>query len=102
LEIRMHHSTPSSMPSTGVVRLREIIGDRRRGIPAIVPVSKSSWWAGVRSGRYPAAYKLGPRTTAWRREDIAALVAELGTAESVGNNADNRSPESTRATAARP
>lgn len=62
------------LPSTGYLRLPQIIGDAKRGIPAIFPVSKSAWWAGVRDGRYPASVKLGPRTTAWRVEDIRTLI----------------------------
>lgn len=33
-----------------------------------------STWAGVKSGRYPKPVKLGPRITAWRAEDIWALL----------------------------
>ncbi|HXD35423.1 MAG TPA: AlpA family phage regulatory protein, partial [Rhodanobacter sp.] len=33
-----------------------------------------TWWNGVRSGRFPKPVKLGPRTTAWRVEDIRALI----------------------------
>lgn len=43
----------------------------------IIPVSRSSFWAGVRSGRYPSACKLGPRTTAWRKKDIIDLAEKL-------------------------
>lgn len=57
------------IPLTGFVRLPQILGT--------VPVSRSSWWAGVRSGRFPKAVKLGPRTTAWRAEDIHALIASF-------------------------
>ena len=39
-----------------------------------IPVSRSTWWAGVKTGRFPKPVKLGPRTTAWRVEDIRALV----------------------------
>jgi prophage regulatory protein len=42
-----------------------------------VPVCKSQWWAGVKSGRYPKPVKLGPRTTAWRVEDIRALIDNM-------------------------
>ncbi|MGH8586210.1 MAG: helix-turn-helix transcriptional regulator, partial [Gammaproteobacteria bacterium] len=42
--------------------------------PAVIPVGKSTWWAGVRSGRYPTPVKLAPRITAWRVEDIRALI----------------------------
>jgi prophage regulatory protein len=47
----------------------------------MVPVSKSTWWAGVKSGNYPKPVKLSRRTTAWLREDIEALctrIAERG------------------------
>lgn len=53
---------------TGYLRLPQIL--------AIIPVSKSTWWAGVRSGRYPQPTRtLGERITAWRVEDIRALIA---------------------------
>lgn len=65
---------PMALPETGFVRLNQIVGDSRKGIPAIIPISKSSWWAGVKSGRYPKAVKLSERTTAWKIEDIRALI----------------------------
>ena len=60
----------------GFLRLKQIIGDRSASppIPAIIPVSASSWWAGVADGRFPKAIKIGPNTTVWRWEDIEALV----------------------------
>lgn len=60
------------LPSTGFLRLSQIIGDRKAEppIPAIVPVSRSTWWNGVKDGRYPQPVKLGPKVTAWRVEDI--------------------------------
>jgi prophage regulatory protein len=60
---------PPSLPATGFVRLASLLA------PAgPIPVSKSTWWAGVKSGRYPQPVKLGPRITAWRIEDIRALI----------------------------
>lgn len=56
----------SSVPPTGFMRLPAVL--------AVIPVSKSTWWAGVKSGRYPKAIKLGERITAWRAEDIRALI----------------------------
>ncbi|MFE3837835.1 helix-turn-helix transcriptional regulator [Pseudogemmobacter sonorensis] len=64
------------LPETGFLRLPQIIGDPDRGLPPIIPVKKTCWWQGVRSGRFPASVKLGPRITAWRVEDIRALIAE--------------------------
>jgi predicted DNA-binding transcriptional regulator AlpA len=66
------------LPKTGFVRLPQIVGrkptDNDPGIPALYPVSASTWWAGIRSGRFPKPVKLGPRITAWRVEDIRALI----------------------------
>lgn len=55
--------------SAGFVRLPEVL--------KIIPVGRSSWWEGVKSGRFPESVKLGPRTTAWRAEDINNLVKDL-------------------------
>ncbi|MDM0053668.1 AlpA family transcriptional regulator [Variovorax sp. J22R115] len=46
-----------------------------------VPVSRAAWWKGVKEGRYPAAIKLGPKTTCWRSSDIDKLIAELASAK---------------------
>lgn len=64
------------LPQTGFLRLRQIIGDLSADppIPPIIPVRKSTWWQGVRDGRFPKPVKLGPRTTAWRVEDIRKLI----------------------------
>ena len=64
------------LPETGFLRLPQIIGDPKADppIPAIIPVKKSCWWDGVRSGRFPKPVKLGPRITAWRVEDIRTLI----------------------------
>ncbi len=42
-----------------------------------IPVSKSTWWAGVRDGRFPKPVKLSERTSAWRSSDIDALCKNL-------------------------
>lgn len=68
------------LPQTGYVRLPQIIGNPKAEppIPAIIPVGKSTWWQGVKDGRFPKPVKLGPRTTAWRVEDIRALIENMG------------------------
>jgi len=55
------------------LRLEEIIGNKKKGIPAMIPVSRSSWLAGVKSGLYPQPVKLGMRTVGWKYSDIKAL-----------------------------
>jgi|SoimicMinimDraft_3_1059731.scaffolds.fasta_scaffold03099_3 predicted DNA-binding transcriptional regulator AlpA len=65
----------STLPTTGFLRLRQIIGDKSAGIPAIIPVARSTFLAGVRAGVYPKPVKLSPGVTAWRVEDIRHLIA---------------------------
>lgn len=48
--------------TAGFIRLHKVL--------ELVPVSKSSWWNGCKSGKYPQPYKLGDRTTAWKVEDV--------------------------------
>lgn len=54
------------IPETGFVRLPQIL--------AVYPISRSAFWAGVKEGKYPAPVKLSARVTAWRVEDIRALI----------------------------
>lgn len=68
----------SDNPICGFLRLKDIIGDRKTGIRPLIPVSKSTWWAGVKSGRYPAPTRaLGPRITAWNAVDIRGLIESV-------------------------
>lgn len=71
----------STLPETGYLRLPQIVGKPSTAtapaIPALIPVCKSTWWSGVRSGRFPQPVKLGERITAWRVEDIRALIEQV-------------------------
>lgn len=76
-------SPASALPATGFLRIHQIIGKRattpgNQGIPALVPVSRATWWAGVKSGRYPRPVKLSAKATAWRVEDIRSLIERIG------------------------
>lgn len=64
-------SQSPTLPETGFVRLTSILAPN-----GPIPVSRSTWWAGVKSGRYPQPVKLGPRIIAWRVEDIRRLINE--------------------------
>lgn len=61
------------LPETGFLRLRSILAP-----VGPIPVSKSTWWAGVKDGRFPKPQKLGARITVWRVEDIKALIESGG------------------------
>lgn len=65
--------TEKEMPSLGsqerFIRLPDVL--------KLIPVSRSSWWAGVKSGKYPKSVKLGLRTTAWRSSEIESLIQSI-------------------------
>lgn len=63
----------NALPETGFLRLPEVL--------KLYPVSRSTWWAGVRAGRYPQPVKIGERCTAWRAEDIRALIESAASAK---------------------
>jgi len=71
----------NQLPETGYLRLPQIIGDPgdpkanppKPPIPAVIPVSKSTWWAGIKTGIYPPGVKISARCTAWPVGQIRAL-----------------------------
>jgi hypothetical protein len=68
----------SYLPEIGYLRLYQILGNPKANppIPPIIPVSRSTWWAGVRTGRFPKPVKLSPGITVWRVEDIRTFINE--------------------------
>jgi prophage regulatory protein len=54
------------LPETGLLRIKQVL--------RFVPVSRSNWWEGVRTGRYPQPLKLSERVTCWRASDIRRMV----------------------------
>jgi prophage regulatory protein len=60
-------TTNVHLPETGFVRLPPIL--------TVFPISRSAFWAGVKTGKYPKPIKLSPRCTAWKVEDIRKLIA---------------------------
>lgn len=61
------------IPETGFVRLSQIM--------EVIPLGKTSWWAGVKSGRFPKPIKLSERCTAWKAEDIRDLIKHISEGE---------------------
>ena len=67
---------PAILPPVGFVRLPTVL--------SLFPVGRSTWWAGIRDGKFPAPVKLGPRVSAWRVADIRALLASYERRETEG------------------
>ena len=61
------------LPETGFLRLQAVL--------RFIPVSRSTWWAGVKTGRFPKKLKLGDSTTVWRAEDIREYIQRQKTIE---------------------
>lgn len=74
-------SVAPQIPVIGFLRLKQIIGDPKKGVVPIIPVSRSTWLAGVKTGRFPAPVHFPPRTTAWRAEDIRAWIEKTSRAK---------------------
>ena len=70
--------TPLTLPELGFLRIWQITGCVKRNIPALIPIGRTSFLNGVKSGKYPKPVKLGERTTAWKVEDIRALITNMG------------------------
>ena len=65
-------TTPN--PQDTLLREKQILGDPRKGIAPIIPVSRMTWWRGIRDGRFPQPVRLGANTVAWRASEVFALV----------------------------
>lgn len=50
------------LPKDGLSRLAQIL--------PLLPISKSTVWAWVKQGKFPAPVKLSPTVTVWRNSDI--------------------------------
>ena len=55
--------------------------DRLADVLKLIPVGKSAWYAGIKEGRFPAPVKLNKRASAYRVEDIRALIERLSSGE---------------------
>ena len=55
--------------TSGFLRVKDIIAPN-----GPIPVSRSTWWQGVKDGRFPKPLKLGERVTVWRVDDIRDLI----------------------------
>jgi prophage regulatory protein len=59
-----------------LVRVSEICGCPKKGLKPLIAISRSSWFAGCRSGKFPAGKLLGPRTRCWEYKDILSLISD--------------------------
>jgi len=79
LESFPEYISPVALPETGYIRQKVILGDLKAKppIPAIIPISPSGWWKGIKNGIYPTPKKLSANVTAWKVEDIRELIEKI-------------------------
>lgn len=65
-------NTETGEQAKGFMRLTAIIAPH-----GPIPISKSSWWSGIRDGRYPKPVRIGPRISVWRTQDIVDLISKI-------------------------
>ncbi|MDQ7058297.1 MAG: AlpA family phage regulatory protein [Ghiorsea sp.] len=63
----------SILPAHGFLRLNQVL--------QLIPISKTSWYEGIKAKKYPAPLKIGKRTSVWRAGDIHQLIEELGSSQ---------------------
>ena len=60
----------NTLPDYACLRLNQVL--------SIIPVSRSAWYLGIASGKYPPPVKLGTRTSVYRLADIKKLLEDFG------------------------
>lgn len=57
------------LPAIGFLRLSQVL--------RLLPVSKTSWYDGIKAGIYPPPVKIGKRSKAYRAQDIRGLIDQI-------------------------
>jgi predicted DNA-binding transcriptional regulator AlpA len=68
---------PTILTESSYLRIWQIIGDRKRNTPGLIPMGRTSFFDKVRTGEFPKPVKVG-RSSFWRTSDIKELITKLG------------------------
>ena len=71
------HLKNISHDDVGFFRIWDIVGDKKRGIKAMIPIGRTTFLKKVKEGIYPAPVRIAEMTVAWKKSDIFALIAKL-------------------------
>lgn len=50
------------LPDSSMLNIKEVL--------AVVRISRSSWYAGIKDGKYPAPVHIGPASPRWKLGDV--------------------------------
>lgn len=67
--------TNSSIDPNGLYRVKFIVRTKTGG-PPLIDMSPATWWAGVKSGRFPKPIRNGSMTF-WRGADLLTLIEKM-------------------------
>jgi prophage regulatory protein len=65
------------LPDEGFLRLWQIIGCKRRGVPPLLPMSESGWHRKQAEGVFPKGIRISARTRVYPVAEIRQLIADL-------------------------
>ena len=68
----------NTLPEKGFLRIWEVL--------KLIPVGKTTWWMGVKSGRFPKPIKLGDRITVWKVKDIQNFIQAQSSSQVQGES----------------
>lgn len=72
----------SRIDPNGLYRIKSIVR-AKNGDPPLIDVCPATWWAGVKSGRFPKPVNIpGTRMTVWRGSDLLAYVERVSGGQS--------------------
>lgn len=89
----MNTNNNGVIPANAFIRINVIVGDKNRH--GLIPMSVTSWYSGIKEGRYPAPIHLGGKTRGsyWRYSDILKLIDELAAPKPTVENKPIRKPK---------
>ena len=65
-----------TLPVTGFLRLNDVL--------KFIPIKKTRWYKGVKSGEFPRPIAFSPRVKVYRVEDIRTLIEPFGSQSTEG------------------
>ena len=69
--------TPTEILHTAAfLREKHLVGNSRRGISGILPISRATLWRKVKDGTFPQPVKLSEHTTAWPTKEVCKWIAD--------------------------
>jgi len=80
-ENNMDYHDPIQTSPRRLYRIKQVL--------EVIPVSKTTWWNGVRDGRFPKPIKNG-RMTFWKSEDLESFMDKLQSANAAEHDPNSR------------